>query len=184
MSNLGITNSETIVERRTKLLELEGNGFNQSEIVKELSKKFQCCERTVYRDFQTRKEWQPCLTSHSERQQAYYNVLNRYEQIYRKASFIYLHGDNDNSKIGALRVMLDSLSKLTDLANITNEDQQKEISYTLKWCRPATTKEKLESRSFNDWVKENHKDKVELLTQLARLYILYNQNSKEDESIH
>ena len=50
-----------VAERRLELLKMEGNGFNQVEIVKHLSEKFQCCVRTVYRDFEKREESQPFL---------------------------------------------------------------------------------------------------------------------------
>ena len=46
------------IERGLELLKLEGLGFSQPEIVKELSMKFQCSERTVYHDFEGRERWQ------------------------------------------------------------------------------------------------------------------------------
>jgi hypothetical protein len=45
------------------LLKLEGLGFSQSEIVKELSQKAACTERTIYYDFESRATWQPILQS-------------------------------------------------------------------------------------------------------------------------
>jgi hypothetical protein len=45
------------------LLKLEGLGFSQAEIVKELSQKNVCSKRTIYNDFEARATWQPigCL---------------------------------------------------------------------------------------------------------------------------
>jgi hypothetical protein len=51
------------VSRRLELLKLEGLGFSQAEIVKELSQESTCSERTVYRDFEVRDSWQPVLQS-------------------------------------------------------------------------------------------------------------------------
>ena len=51
---------DTVV-RRLELLKMEGMGFNQSEIVKQLSEKYRCSERTVYYDFENRRDWQPAL---------------------------------------------------------------------------------------------------------------------------
>ena len=51
----------TAVKRRLELLKLEGLGFSKPEIVKELSQKHECSGRTVYRDFESRDEWQPEL---------------------------------------------------------------------------------------------------------------------------
>ena len=49
------------VSRRLELLKLEGLGFSQAEIVKELSVKCACSGRTVYSDFETRGSWQPVV---------------------------------------------------------------------------------------------------------------------------
>lgn len=49
------------VSRRLELLKLEGLGFSQAEIVKELSQKCACSKRTVYNDFETQESWQRAL---------------------------------------------------------------------------------------------------------------------------
>ena len=49
--------------RRLELLKLEGLGFSRAEVVKELSVKCACSERTVYSDFETRESWQSSLQS-------------------------------------------------------------------------------------------------------------------------
>ena len=43
------------VSRRLELLKLEGLGFSQAEIVKELSQKCACSRRTVYGDFEAQE---------------------------------------------------------------------------------------------------------------------------------
>ena len=114
-------NPETIVERRTELLKLEGDGFSRPDIEKQLSQKFQVTVRTVSRDFQKRANWQPSITHLTDKKQAFYSVLNRYEQIYQKASFTYLHSKNESITIASLRIMLDTLTKIRELANISGE---------------------------------------------------------------
>ena len=49
--------------RRLELLKLEGLGFSQVEIVKELSVKCASSKRTVYSDFESREGWQASLQS-------------------------------------------------------------------------------------------------------------------------
>ena len=49
------------VSRRLELLKLEGLGFSQAEVVKELSLKLGCSGRTVYGDFELRRAGQPRL---------------------------------------------------------------------------------------------------------------------------
>ena len=43
-----------VLTRRLELLKLEGLGLSQIEIIRELSRKAGCSERTVYNDFETR----------------------------------------------------------------------------------------------------------------------------------
>ena len=104
------------VARRLELLKLEGLGFSQSEIVKELSVKSACSKRTIYDDFETRASWQPTLQSVAKPEAILLKVVNRYEQIYRRAGFEHLGATEESSKIGALKVMLQANSLLLEAA--------------------------------------------------------------------
>jgi hypothetical protein len=75
-----------------ELLKLEGLGFSPAEIVKELSPKLGCSERTVYYDFESRASWQPVIQSVVDPEAVLLKVINRYEQIYRQASVRLLTG--------------------------------------------------------------------------------------------
>jgi len=108
------------VERRSELLRMEGLGLSVTEIVKELSVKAQVSERTVYKDFQSRSFWQPTVQQYEGLERTYHKNLNRLEQIYRKASLIYLNADNDNAKVGALRLMLDIVMRLHEIHVLPN----------------------------------------------------------------
>jgi len=105
-----------VAERRLELLKMEGNGFNQAEIVKHLSQKFQCCTRTIYRDFEKREEWQPFLQHLDNQGRTLMKILNRYEQVYRHASFLLLQASHENAKLGALRIMLETNKQLCETA--------------------------------------------------------------------
>jgi hypothetical protein len=94
------------ISRRLELLKLEGLGFSQPEIVKELSQKFACSGRTVYRDFECRDRWQPELQHVENHAQILMKVVNRYEQIYRQASIKLLTGAAEATQLGALNIML------------------------------------------------------------------------------
>ena len=106
----------SVAERRLELLKMEGNGFNQVEIVKHLSQKFQCCDRTVYRDFEKREEWQPYLQHLDGEGRLLMKILNRYEQVYRHAGFLLLQASHENAKLGALRIMLETNKQLCETA--------------------------------------------------------------------
>jgi transcriptional antiterminator len=95
-----------VVSRRLELLKLEGLGFSQVEIVKELSQKCACSRRTVYNDFETRESWQPIVQSVIDSRRVLLKVVNRYEQIYRQASVRLLAFTEEASQLGALNTML------------------------------------------------------------------------------
>jgi hypothetical protein len=102
--------------RRLELLKLEGLGFSQSEIVKELSVKCACSCRTVYNDFETRESWQPGLQGVLDHESVLLKVVNRYEQIYRQASVRLLTFTDEASQLGALNLMLKTNSLLFETA--------------------------------------------------------------------
>jgi hypothetical protein len=93
---------QNTLERRLELLRLEGNGLMPPEIVKELSAKFAVTSRTVYYDLQTRGSWQPVL---SEMKEALLRAVNRYDQLFRKASLVYMQASDVRDKIAALGLM-------------------------------------------------------------------------------
>jgi hypothetical protein len=104
------------LSRRLELLRLEGLGFSQAEIVRELSQKFGCSKRQVYSDFETREVWQPILQNSSTREQTMSKAINRYEQIYRQASIKFLTTSQDTAKLKALNVMLKTNGLLLETA--------------------------------------------------------------------
>jgi hypothetical protein len=87
---------------------MEGSGFSPTEIVKHLSQKYEVSERQLYYDYERRKTWQTTIQQLADPQAFLLKIINRYEQIYQKASFIQLQADNDNARIGALRTMLEA----------------------------------------------------------------------------
>jgi hypothetical protein len=105
-----------VVSRRLELLKLEGLGFSQAEIVKELSQKIGCSERTVYYDFESRADWQPIIQSVISPEAVLLKVVNRYEQIYRQASIRLLTASNELAQLGALNTMLKANSALFETA--------------------------------------------------------------------
>ena len=105
-----------LASRRLELLKLEGLGFSQAEVVKELSVKCGCSERTVYSDFETRQNWQPILQSVFKPEVLLLKIVNRYEQIYRQASMRLLTSSNELAQLGALNTMLKANSLLFETA--------------------------------------------------------------------
>jgi len=106
----------TAVKRRLELLKLEGLGFSKPEIVTELSQKHGCSGRTVYRDFESRNQWQPEYLNVENHAQILMRTVNRYEQIYRQASAKLLTGTQEATQLGALNLMLKVNSKIYETA--------------------------------------------------------------------
>jgi hypothetical protein len=72
-----------VLERRLDLLRLEGNGLSPSEIVNDLSQKYAVSAQSIYYDFETRYVWEPVF---QEARRTFLAVLNKHNQLYRKAS--------------------------------------------------------------------------------------------------
>ena len=131
-----------VIERRLDFLKKEAEGFSLCEIVKELSKKFQKTERTVYYDASTRETWQPLYTQLFELDKARLVVMNRYNYIYREASFNYRQGDAVQ-KPTYLKLMLDvtkNLIELLGLQSIKDSQNQAERMEQLKKELPMLDK--------------------------------------------
>lgn len=101
-----------VAKRRQEILKLEGMGCSQEEILNQLNEKNGCSERTIYNDFETRKNWQPSLQCVTKPDDVIYKVTNRYEQLYRQASFRMLHSTNPSVQLGALNVMVKINTKM------------------------------------------------------------------------
>ena len=95
-----------VAKRRSELLKLEGLGYSQAEIIKQLSEKNGCSERTLYNDFETRATWQPSVQCVTKPEDVLFKITNRYEQIYRQASLRMLSSTNPIVQLGALNTML------------------------------------------------------------------------------
>jgi len=97
------------------LLKLEGLGLSQSEIVKQVSEKFQVSARSVYRDFQLRSQWQPALLELKDKDRIVQKIVNRYEQVYERAAFKHVTSPNEAVQVGALKIMLEATGKLAEV---------------------------------------------------------------------
>ena len=89
-------------ERRLKLLTQEGLGLSKPEIVKLLTAEFDVSRKTIYNDYNTKPQWQNELLE--MKNQAEKN-LNRHEQIYRKAVYLYTTATTMKQKLAALNLM-------------------------------------------------------------------------------
>jgi hypothetical protein len=111
--------------------------------VKELSKKYQKTERTVYYDASTRETWQPLYTQLFELDKARLIVMNRYNYIYRECSFNYRQGDS-SQKPTYLKLMLEVTKNLIELLGLQSiKDSQDEAERMEKLKKELPMLEKL-----------------------------------------
>ena len=106
-----------ILERRLEFLKLEAKGFTLCEIVKVLSEKYHTSERNIYYDAETRDSWQPVLTQLFELDKARLILVNRYEFLYRMASFQFQTG-SEPQKPAYLSKMVDITDRLITLLGL------------------------------------------------------------------
>jgi len=137
------------VPRRLELLKLEGEGFSQSEIVKGLSKQYQCTPRTVRYDFAKRGEWQPKLMEVGDTRKIVLKTANRFESIYQKAAFRQRHAQSERSELRALEVMRQAARDY--LETLIPNQAKLDVNVTLprpfiirKWSREDADKPKTE----------------------------------------
>jgi len=106
------------------LLKLEGDGFHTAEIVKALSTKYECSERAIYYDLARRASWQPQVQGFKDAHKLLLKILNRLEQIYRRAAFKQLQSKDERVQLGALKIMLEATARTCDIAVIVDVEQR------------------------------------------------------------
>ncbi|TFH22127.1 hypothetical protein E4G67_04805 [Candidatus Bathyarchaeota archaeon] len=119
------------LERRLELLKDEGYGYFRKEIVERLSVKYGCAKSTIYHDFATKPVWQPLVM---EVKNALLTIVNRHEQLYRKAALTYMQSENNAQKIAAISLLktinLDAFEMLQSTGQIVKVPEKVEADIT------------------------------------------------------
>ena len=163
-------------ERRLELLKMEGEGFSKCEIVNDLSVKYQVSTRQIYNDFENRKKWQPRI----QMIDSLLAVKNRYLQIYREASFLFLHSTNENSKLGALNTMLVANHHLAEIIPF-DESEQKDISLSWKDPEPGSTEDLL--KQFESAIEDAHNQQFPTLNDMDLSLLTLEERETVDEAM-
>jgi hypothetical protein len=93
--------------------------------VKVLSEKYHTSERNIYYDAETRDSWQPVLTQLFELDNARLILVNRYEYLYRMASFQFQTA-GDPQKPTYLSKMVDITDRLVALLGLETLREKQE----------------------------------------------------------
>lgn len=93
---------------RLELLKKTGEGYTQAETIKHLVDKFNVTRSGAYYHFRTKKQWMKDYVDLANVQELQSQIIQRYNHIYREASFQYQHCMDHNGRVGYLRTMLEA----------------------------------------------------------------------------
>jgi len=98
-----------ILKRRTEMLDSICKGFHPSEVVSHLAEKFKVSERCLWSDWERREKWVPLLLSLEKYAEFADGMETKLNAVQKAAWSTYMRATNDSAKVGALRLVLDSL---------------------------------------------------------------------------
>lgn len=96
-----------LVERRQNLLNLRSRGISLSQAVKELAERYGVSPRQLYYDWKSRGQWMEEMLDVKDKDTFLLDLVSNHKEIYRLASLEYLKAENENARIGALRLLRD-----------------------------------------------------------------------------
>jgi hypothetical protein len=97
---------------RTELLKRLGEGNSPSEINKILQEKFHLSKAGCHYHWETYDKWIADYSDVANNKRLLGAVLQRYNYVYRSASFQFLQCSDHNGRVGYLKVMLDATKAL------------------------------------------------------------------------
>ena len=120
---------------RLELLKKVGEGYSKTEVVKHLQEKFGISRSGAYYHFKNRSKWLGEYSNLFQAEELQFQVFNRFNHIYREASFQFFHTKNDNAKIGYLRTMIGANKHMSEfIPEGTEQDAPK--NYVITWEEP------------------------------------------------
>jgi hypothetical protein len=98
-----------LLKRRAKMLEMVNKGFHLVDVVTALAEKYHVSQKSLWSDWDRREHWVPILLN-LEKYGKFDQVLeSKYSAVQKAAWGISARADSDSARVGALRVVLDSL---------------------------------------------------------------------------
>ena len=107
--------NQDLRERREKLLDLRFKGLPMNEIVTDLSKDYNVTESAIYMDWSRRDTWIKEVTEFTDLDSELYESLSHIKKARNKALLLVYSSDNDNAKVGALRLYADMNFKIINV---------------------------------------------------------------------
>jgi hypothetical protein len=120
-----------IIARRTDLLSLLSKGIKLKDAVDTLSEKYQVSPRDVYHDWEKREQWTRQITR--QKDPSYFDILlTGLQEIIRESWYLAKTADNDNAKVGALRLAQDTYFNMIGLLQGLGLGEQGEIGILIR----------------------------------------------------
>jgi hypothetical protein len=98
-----------LLKRRAEMLDAVSTGLHPSVVVGQLAGKYGVSERCLWSDWERREKWVPVLLGLEKYANFGAMVEQKLNAVQKAAWSVYLKASNDNARVGALRVVLDSL---------------------------------------------------------------------------
>jgi len=84
-------------------------GFHPSTMIGQLAEKYHASEKCLWSDWERREKWVPVLLGLEKYGEFAEVIESKLNAVQKAAWTIYLRSENDNARVGALKVVLDSL---------------------------------------------------------------------------
>lgn len=98
------------MKRRAEMLDTVSKGFHPADVISQLAEKYAVTERCLWSDWSRREKWVPELMG-SEKFSGFAEAIESKLNAVQKAAWsLYLRSENDNARVGALKLVLDSVN--------------------------------------------------------------------------
>ena len=98
-----------LLKRRTEMLDMICKGFHPSAVISQLAEKYKISERCLWSDWERREKWVPMLLSLEKYAEFADEVETKLNAVQKAAWSTYMRTSNDSARVGALKIVLESL---------------------------------------------------------------------------
>ncbi|MGD0996578.1 MAG: hypothetical protein ABR909_13785 [Candidatus Bathyarchaeia archaeon] len=104
-----------LLKRRVEMLDAVNKGFHPSAVIEQLATKYKVSEWCLWSDWRRREKWVPVLLGLEKFAGFADSIELKLNAVQKAAWSLYSQADNDNARVGALKVVLDSLEVHSDI---------------------------------------------------------------------
>jgi hypothetical protein len=97
-----------LIERRLKMVRLRSKGLSLAVVVQDLAAEYGKTPRTLYKDWQNRKNWIKPLLGIEDQEALFLDLLSNHYELRRMVLVEYLKApEGSNARVGCLRLLRD-----------------------------------------------------------------------------